>query len=47
MRNGKIDIIIPAYNVKDDLLFTCLSSIATQTLRDISKVTIVDDASTV
>lgn len=47
MRNGKIDIIIPAYNVKDDLLFTCLSSIATQTLRDISKVTIVDDASTI
>jgi glycosyltransferase involved in cell wall biosynthesis len=47
MRNGKIDIIIPAYNVKDELLFTCLSSIATQTLRDISKITIVDDASIV
>ena len=28
--NRKIDIIIPAYNVPDNILFRCLSSIACQ-----------------
>ena len=45
IKNGRIDIIIPAYNVSDELLFSCLSSIATQNLKDLLKVTIVDDAS--
>ena len=44
--NRKVDVIIPAYNVPDDILFQCLSSIATQTIKDQIKVTIVDDAST-
>lgn len=44
--NRKIDIIIPAYNVPDDIFFRCLSSIACQTIIKEAKVTIVDDAST-
>lgn len=45
--NRNIDVIIPAYNVSDDILFRCLSSIACQTIVDEIEVTIVDDASTV
>jgi glycosyltransferase involved in cell wall biosynthesis len=45
--NNKIDVIIPAYNVSDEILFRCLSSIACQDIRADLKVTIVDDASTV
>ena len=44
--NDKIDVIIPAYNVEDDILFRCLSSIACQTIVNDLEVTIVDDAST-
>lgn len=44
--NRKIDVIIPAYNVPDHILFRCLSSIACQDIVDELEVTIVDDAST-
>lgn len=44
--NNKIDVIIPAYNVPDDILFRCLASIACQTIVEEIEVTIVDDAST-
>ena len=44
--NRKIDIIIPAYNVEDKILFRCLSSIACQEIIEDLEVTIVDDAST-
>lgn len=44
--NRKIDIIIPAYNVEDEILFRCLASIASQDIIDEIEVTIVDDAST-
>lgn len=44
--NRKIDIIIPAYNVPDGILFRCLSSITTQDIIEDIEVTIVDDAST-
>lgn len=44
--NNRIDVIIPAYNVSDDILFRCLASIACQDIRDEIDVTIVDDAST-
>lgn len=44
--NNKIDVIIPAYNVADDILFRCLASIACQNIVSELKVTIVDDAST-
>lgn len=44
--NRKIDVIIPAYNVSDKILFRCLSSIACQDIVDELEVTIVDDAST-
>lgn len=44
--NNKIDVIIPAYNVPDNILFRCLSSIACQDIVDDLEVTIVDDAST-
>ena len=44
--NKKIDIIIPAYNVKDDILFRCLSSIACQNNKQDLEITIIDDAST-
>lgn len=44
--NRKIDVIIPAYNVPDAILFRCLSSIACQELVGELEVTIVDDAST-
>lgn len=44
--NNKIDVIIPAYNVPDKLLFECLSSIAIQEIKEDIKITIVDDAST-
>lgn len=43
--NKKIDVIIPAYNVKDEILFRCLASISCQTIIDDIEVTIVDDAS--
>lgn len=44
--NRKIDIIIPAYNVPDHILFRCLASIACQDIVSETEVTIVDDAST-
>ncbi len=44
--NKKIDVIIPAYNVPDNILFRCLASIACQDIVEDIKVTIVDDAST-
>lgn len=44
--NKKIDVIIPAYNVPDNILFRCLSSIACQDIVSELEVTIVDDAST-
>ena len=44
--NRKIDVIIPAYNVPDNILFRCLSSIACQDIVEDVEVTIVDDAST-
>ena len=44
--NKKIDVVIPAYNVPDEILFRCLSSIACQTIVEDIEVTIVDDAST-
>lgn len=45
--NNKIDVIIPAYNVPDNILFRCLASIACQDIVSDLEVTIVDDASTV
>ena len=44
--NRKIDVIIPAYNVPDNIIFRCLSSIACQDIVKDLEVTIVDDAST-
>lgn len=44
--NNKIDIIIPAYNVEDNILSRCLASIACQDILPDLEVTIVDDAST-
>lgn len=44
--NRLIDVIIPAYNVPDNILFRCLSSIACQDIVSELEVTIVDDAST-
>jgi glycosyltransferase involved in cell wall biosynthesis len=44
--NNKIDIIIPAYNVPDNILSRCLASIACQDIINDLEVTIVDDAST-
>lgn len=44
--NRTIDIIIPAYNVPDNILFRCLASIACQDIVSELEVTIVDDAST-
>lgn len=44
--NRKIDVIIPAYNVSDNILFRCLASIACQDIIEDVEVTIVDDAST-
>lgn len=44
--NRKIDVIIPAYNVADEILFRCLASIACQDIVSELEVTIVDDAST-
>jgi glycosyltransferase involved in cell wall biosynthesis len=44
--NRNIDVIIPAYNVPDNILFRCLASIACQDIVSELKVTIVDDAST-
>ena len=44
--NRKIDVIIPAYNVPDNILFRCLASIACQDIVSDVEVTIVDDAST-
>jgi glycosyltransferase involved in cell wall biosynthesis len=45
--NRNIDVIIPAYNVADEILFRCLASIACQDIVKELEVTIVDDASTV
>lgn len=44
--NRIIDVIIPAYNVPDHILFRCLASIACQDIASELEVTIVDDAST-
>lgn len=44
--NRKIDVIIPAYNVPDNIIFRCLASIACQDNVNDIEVTIVDDAST-
>ena len=44
--NRKIDVIIPAYNVPDKILFRCLASIACQDIVSELEVTIIDDAST-
>ena len=44
--NNLIDVIIPAYNVPDNILFRCLASIACQDIVSDLEVTIVDDAST-
>jgi glycosyltransferase involved in cell wall biosynthesis len=44
--NKNIDVIIPAYNVPDNVLFRCLASIACQDIVSELKITIVDDAST-
>ena len=44
--NRNIDVIIPAYNVPDNILFRCLASIACQDIVSDVEVTIVDDAST-
>ena len=44
--NRKIDVIIPAYNVPDNIIFRCLASIACQDIVKEIEVTIVDDAST-
>ena len=44
--NNKIDVIIPAYNVEDNILSRCLASIACQDILSDLEVTIVDDAST-
>ena len=44
--NTNIDVIIPAYNVADEILFRCLASIACQDIVKDIHVTIVDDAST-
>lgn len=44
--NRLIDVIIPAYNVPDHILFRCLASIACQDIVSDLEVTIVDDAST-
>ena len=44
--NRNIDVIIPAYNVADEILFRCLASIACQDIVKELEVTIVDDAST-
>ena len=43
--NKKIDVIIPAYNVPDNILSRCLASIACQDIIEDVEVTIVDDAS--
>ena len=43
--NHLIDVIIPAYNVPDEILFRCLSSIACQDIAPELTITIVDDAS--
>lgn len=45
--NRKIDIIIPAYNVPDNMLRRALASIASQNMIQDIEVTIVDDASTI
>lgn len=44
MSEKKIDIIIPTYNAHDTL-DRCISSIVCQTIRDLVRVTIVDDCS--
>lgn len=44
--NNKIDVIIPTYNVPDNILFRCLASIACQDIVSDLEVTIIDDAST-
>ena len=43
--NNRVDVVIPAFNVPENILFRCLSSIACQTIVNDVDVTIVDDAS--
>lgn len=43
--NNKIDVIIPAYNVEENILIRCLSSIVSQNIINDVEITIVDDAS--
>ena len=44
--NRNIDVIIPAYNVPNHILYRCLASIACQDIVSELEITIVDDAST-
>lgn len=46
MKTNNIDVIIPCYNVSEEILARCLASIACQINAKDLKVTIVDDAST-
>lgn len=43
--NRKIDVIIPAYNVEEEIITRCVSSIACQSILKDIDITIVDDAS--
>jgi len=47
IQNDKIDVIIPAYNVPDEILMRCLASIYEQNIINDINVVIVDDASSV
>ena len=43
--NNKIDVIIPVYNVEENIIIRCLTSIICQTILNDLEITIVDDAS--
>ena len=45
MLNNKIDVIIPVYNVEENIITRCLTSIICQTMLNDLEITIVDDAS--
>lgn len=45
MINNKIDVIIPAYNIEENIITRCLTSIVCQTILSDLEITIVDDAS--